>query len=559
MRIKLSCILLLLICLAADVSAQRRNRKKKPKPVQTTQQRPESKDTALKGATIEIIQNYTPEIKTTPKPEFTPTLPPADNKLPVFSYDVPQQSLYYTYGSLPIRPLALGKQVLTSPFENYIKLGGGNLSTLYLDAGIGSLKGENFETAIQVRHLSQTGDFNDQKTTLTGANADGSLHTSEHLWHGNIDFSRNQYHYYGYNHERFNYGIDSVKQAFTNFRIGFDVKNGQEGFKNINYHPAISASSYSDRFDAAERTINIDAPFSYHAGDELDLQVGIHAALTRLEVKSNSIDNNIFKLTPALFYKKDAFSLFAGLYPAIGKNANYLLPDINASYKLPGSQVTILAGFQSLLRQNTYEQLSSRNPYMYNTYLVQQTKTNEVFGGIQGSAGTHLSFTARAGWKQFADMPLFINDTASADKKQFLVVYDKVNSLSLQGSVRYQVANTFSAGFCAVFNGYNAEVFRHAWHEPGIDLKADVLIKPIEHLTVTAYLSILDGIYAVDRNNITVKLKPVAEIGGGAEYSFIPRLSAFLQVNNLLNNKYQRWYGYNAYGINIYGGLRLKF
>jgi outer membrane receptor protein involved in Fe transport len=48
-------------------------------------------------------------------------------------------------------------------------------------------------------------------------------------------------------------------------------------------------------------------------------------------------------------------------------------------------------------------------------------------------------------------------------------------------------------------------------------------------------------------------------VGGNAEYQIVPRLSVFVQLNNLLNNKYQRWQYYEAYGLNIYGGLRLKF
>src|SRR5690606_32759017 len=132
--------------------------KKKPKAkISREQNRPSTKDTVLPGTTIEILQNYTPEVKKTPKPEFAPTLPPVDNKKPVFSYDVPKQNLNYTYSSMPIRPLALGKTARDNPFTNYIKAGGGNLSTLYLDAGIGSLKGENYETAIHLKHLSQTG------------------------------------------------------------------------------------------------------------------------------------------------------------------------------------------------------------------------------------------------------------------------------------------------------------------------------------------------------------------------------------------------------------------
>ena len=66
-------------------------------------------DTTLKGVTIEVIQSYKPEIEPVSKPEFKPELPPRDTSKPAFKYDVPQQALYYTYSSLPLRPLALGR------------------------------------------------------------------------------------------------------------------------------------------------------------------------------------------------------------------------------------------------------------------------------------------------------------------------------------------------------------------------------------------------------------------------------------------------------------------
>ena len=69
----------------------------------------------------------------------------------------------------------------------------------------------------------------------------------------------------------------------------------------------------------------------------------------------------------------------------------------------------------------------------------------------------------------------------------------------------------------------------------------------------------LDQIYALNVAHQEVKLNGVFDVGAGAEYLFIPRLSAFINVNNLLNDRYQRWYQYEAYGLNVYGGLRLKF
>lgn len=82
---------------------------------------------------------------------------------------------------------------------------------------------------------------------------------------------------------------------------------------------------------------------------------------------------------------------------------------------------------------------------------------------------------------------------------------------------------------------------------------------PSPKFTVTAYLALMGGIWAKDSFGNTIKLNTFTDLGGNAEYQIVPRISVFLQVNNILNDKYQRWLGYQAYGINIYGGLRLKF
>jgi outer membrane receptor protein involved in Fe transport len=76
---------------------------------------------------------------------------------------------------------------------------------------------------------------------------------------------------------------------------------------------------------------------------------------------------------------------------------------------------------------------------------------------------------------------------------------------------------------------------------------------------VSGYAIVLGGIYARNALGKSVALSTIPDIGIYGEYGIVSRLSGFLQVSNLLNNKYQRWYGYEAYGLNIYAGLRLKF
>ena len=39
----------------------------------------------------------------------------------------------------------------------------------------------------------------------------------------------------------------------------------------------------------------------------------------------------------------------------------------------------------------------------------------------------------------------------------------------------------------------------------------------------------------------------------------MPKLNLWFQVNNLLNNKYQRWNQYQVLGLNVLGGVVYSF
>lgn len=515
-------------------------------------------DTTIQSNTIEIIQSYKPEVKQHPKPEITPALPPTDTSHPSFTYDVPQQTLYYTYTSLPLRPLALGQDSAHKIFSNYVKLGGGNLSTLYLDAGIGSLRGQNYETAIHLHHISQQGNIKYQQSSLSDIEAEGTLHKNDKAWHAFIDGFRNQYNYYGYNHDLYQYNKDSVRQTFSGVKLGVDMQREHIGTNELYYHPAITASVYSDAFKASETAIGISLPFAYSFDTALQLSAAVNANITQLSVNNVSTGNNMLQFAPGLRYHSGAWGLHVFLDPTVGKDQTYLLPDIEAYYRFLPSLLTISAGWQALLNQNTYQELTTENPYIYNTYTIRQTHSNEVFAEVRSNIGNHFTVSGRFSWWKYDALPVFINDDYSG--KQFNVIYDQnLNATSLKLSIRYQVNNTFAVGLNSSWYSFSNGTQDHPWHIPGIRLKGDLLFKPIENLTLGAYVTALDNIYAVGANGYGTKLNGVLDIGANAEYNFIPRLSGFVQINNLLNNKNERWMGYEAYGFNIYAGIRFKF
>jgi hypothetical protein len=524
------------------------------------------RDTVLKGTTIEVIQSYKPEVKMAPKKEYAASTPPADTSRPRFSYDIPQQALFYTYSSLPLRPLALGKDSVKLPFANYIKAGIGNLSTVLIDAGFGGLKGANYETGFQIKHLSQKGDIENQQTSSSGVLAEGNYHGALHDWHARIDWARNRYGYYGYDHNMFEYveNSDTVKQIFNLIRLSADMQPAVGEYQKIGYHPSINYSSYTDNHRARENTFGFSAPVYYNL-DSFQFTIGVTAAFTSYIADGPGLgtltggSNSMLRFDPGFRFSQNGFRGHVFIRPTFGKNnITYLLPDLMASYQVPNSQFVLSAGYNAQLRRNTYEELSTYNPYMFNFFEVRQSRVDEVFGSLQTNLGSHVNFGARVSWASFKNMPLFRND--SADMKQFYVVHDgKVNVISVQANLRYQVNTTFSVGLNALFNGFTPTDEKEVWHEPGMRLNADFLLRPVPELSITGYLSVIDGIRAINNLGQTVNARGVFDLGAGLEYTFIPRLGAFININNILNNRYERWLGYPSYGFNIYCGLRLKF
>jgi len=526
-----------------------------------------AKDTTIKGATIEIIQSYKPEVKQHPKQEYTPVLPPVDNSHPVFNYVVPQQILNYTYNSLPLRPLALGKDTTPAAYPNYIKLGAGNLSTFYVDAGVGSVKGKDYETAFHLHSITQQGSIQYQKSSLTDLEGDGTLHRNEKLWHGYVDAIHNQYGYYGFDHTKYPVQSgDSIKQAFTGVRIGADMQKENAANTDLTYHPGISASIYGDKFKTMETSITLNAPFYYKIDSSLDAEVAASGIITQYRNATQSFSNNIFQLDAGLNYHIKSFVAHAYISPAVGSNETYFLPNLGASYSIPKTLFTVEAGWRANVRQNTYEQLTTENPFIFNSFVApafsyspMQTRSDEVYGGIQTNLGNHISLSGRISWWQYDHLPVYVN--SYGDQKQFIVVYDNhLNATSLQATITYHASSKFAidaqGSFFTYFNGSLSK----PWEQPGLRIKGSLLYRPLPALTVGAYATALDQIYAYNiQTAATINMNGILDIGGNAEYVLIPRLSLFLQVTNLLNNKNERWLGYQAYGTNVYGGLRFKF
>jgi hypothetical protein len=209
--------------------------------------------------------------------------------------------------------------------------------------------------------------------------------------------------------------------------------------------------------------------------------------------------------------------------------------------------------------------MTTHNPFIFNNYNINQSKNTELYAGMSGSYLKNVSYSSKIGAVHYKNLPVFINDT-SLDNKQFTVGFEP-NALGLifEGSANYTFNSNFLAGFDLSLKpilktvsgqktwGYRPntfDIYAKVKASNDIILKADLLIRSgssvIEKdvLAKTAYSKTLAG--AIDVNI-------------GANYFINKKWNMYLDVNNLFNNSYKRWYGYENFGINIQFGLIRMF
>ena len=97
-----------------------------------------------------------------------------------------------------------------------------------------------------------------------------------------------------------------------------------------------------------------------------------------------------------------------------------------------------------------------------------------------------------------------------------------------------------------------------AWGKPDFELSLDGDFHLTEKVSAQMNYYLASGRYALV-NDETVSMKPISSLNIGSRYAFNKKVSAFAQLNNLLFQKYDLWYGMPAQSFNFVAGIGLTF
>jgi len=178
----------------------------------------------------------------------------------------------------------------------------------------------------------------------------------------------------------------------------------------------------------------------------------------------------------------------------------------------------------------------------------------DIFGGYKYTKNEHL-FTAVPvhSWANVSD-----------------VLYANLNTGHFGGQLKTRLIPYTDLSLRAVTYFYNVKKYtdtdtppsnKKAWGLPTLTLDFNADFSFIENMTLSAGYLFEGGRKTMLIHNpvSSLKMDAINELNLKASYSFFDWLSVYVKANNVLNQKYERYYGYTLQGINVLGGVNLKF
>ncbi|MBC7686806.1 MAG: hypothetical protein H7211_01360 [Aquabacterium sp.] len=519
-----------------------------------------------KKQTIDITSTYKPVLRNSVKVNFSASNLAADTTKVVGPYSIPAQNLFYTYQPVSLKPLALAQDsALALGMRNYLKAGFGNFSTPYVSAGFSFGDGKTVLANLYADYISSKGNIKNQDHSLLNIKGSGSYFTARNEAYGGVTLKQEDNYLYGYDHLTHNYAKADVLQRFQDVSIRGGFRNKDKNETGINYNPNVEISVFSNQNRLTESSLVIDAPVEKTFNDVFSVRVAAKADITSYTTKgfipnNIKINNNIFQLSPELIYAKEFLTIHGGVSPAWDNGKLSVLPNIYGEAQIKDKSFMVQAGLVGRFIKNSYRNLSAVNPYLGIITSQQNTKETELYGGIKTSVGKHFNFSAKAGIITFNNLPFYINDTAT-DYKSFRVVNEsKVTDLRIHADMSFISQDKFTINGGLTFNGYtgmrnNAK----AWGTIPLEITASMRWWAFKQVMLKSDFKAFTGGPYLLKNNVQKTLSGAADLSAGIEFAINKNFSAWLDVNNIFNSKYERWHNYQVYGLNVLGGVIYKF
>ena len=532
----------------------------------------------LPSEKVEVIKIFEAKLAESEKVNLTPQLPAMDTSISQQHYEVPARDFHVDYPAPRIRPISYNSgEEIPDAYKAYAKLGGGLPASIFAEGAFNTVVKRSdissYDVGLNILHHSadfSNNDIENQSFGLTKAEGKGTYYFEKGFAVGtNLGYTSDKVHYYGYSLDPFNteqdVPPDAVKQLFSTFDFGSRIFNGVRTAGDLNYNAGLDFYRHTDNFAAGETGLKLDMKGTKWIAEKHSFDLNLTTDFTWYNdtMQTDQTLHN-FTLAPAFTLHGHAFKLKGGGKLISSNDEFFLFPDIELVINLTGNELALFAGATGGLQKNTFRSLSGYNPYIHTRLPANTLRNTKFFKGYAGVRGNLklFEYTAEASFKPANDAALYKFRFDKDLLYDFDVVYDDMDIINISGSIKAIPVKGLELTATLSQNVFKPKLEDKAWHLPSLEVNLKALyISNDGKLRANAQVFLENGVWAnIDPVPGKYKsLNSLLDLSLGAEYWFVKNFAAFIDVNNLLNNERQRWYFYPTYGINVLGGISMRF
>lgn len=487
-------------------------------------------------------------------------------------------------------------------YKTYVKLGVGTdfatggimpLGEVYFDA----TRSRKYLYGAHLKHLSNWGDFKGlQNSTFdrTKFNLYGGLNERRYTLLANINYNNQGLHYYGIS-DTITVAGDSLNQRYSDTGFDFSYASHKKDSATLNFGAGIMYNNFQSKkperadlsdWRARENAFDLNTNAWYKLGREIyaaefnirynGYKYGVLDSTYANILDSGFVQNNtIVNLKPTITtqFMDDRFKAKVGVdivFDGREKTRAHIYPVAEVKYSMLNDLFIPYVGLRGGLKQTTFKSLTRENEFLRsNVELRNEHTAIDFYGGIKGTLSKRISFNIGASFANVKDIALFTTDTLFSLGNKFGVIYDTANVATIEGSISYQLKEKIKADAIVRYTSYNLVNNSYAWNRPNLEVILRGSYNLFDKFIFNLDLNLEQGrralVYApgdgvtVENGQYIQSLNFLADANLGVEYRYNPRISAFVQTNNLASQRYNRWYDYPVQSFQILGGVTFRF
>ena len=534
--------------------------------------------------------------------------------------NVEKTAAKYTEFSFPL-PVGQNIQTLSAaelehqrrnnPKDAFVRIGLGNNLNNLLDFALPLLKKTDMRLDLKLNHLAT---FSKEAHSTTRAALEFNNNYKNSEFYAGVGLGHEYFKYYG---EQFD--MTGTPKDLTSLKAGiyeelnfvrvnrtaqlFSLNNIVNGADNdvfwrfnafagmrslpatesIRYKAEVQYRLFDSRNGLTENIIHSKANFNTPNGRN---RSGIDVEMQNMMYKTdiaNTVMNvwdayTVFSMNPYYSIERERWDIRLGVKSSFsfvhGRPFNPS-PDVSFEWKAVPEWLAFYAGAGGSYKVNTLDGMFTENRFLFSDLRVQDTYTPvSAYFGVKIKPVYNLLFDAYVNYQYIDNQYFFINKDYAYSllsstllgspndsiiyTNKFNVVYSAATLVKVGLRANYNLRNLVNIQLKGAYNGWDVEDIAMAWNKPKFeaDLTADWRVT--RNLNVTSNVFFESERFA-KLGEQSMRMRPKVDINLGASYSYLNWFTLFGKVNNLTNNRYQEFYGYEVQGMNVLVGASFSF